>query len=281
MELEPQHPEKAVWSTEQETLTTDNTPEIVTSWSEALENQYTLYELLPTVTNLPAIHAIAFEERYIEKESGELSTNESFLQIGVINLQQPEASDDTREQIKGLVDVMAHQLMDPLEAFQRAVIEKTTPDMFTALNGNRVSIRVPQNLFQVDDDFVENIDDWSTVQHIFETLADAKDYPLHETEEENVYELQLHIELDPIDSALDSSALREPLAHAIDNYQDGVFANKPSMAVTHALDRHLQNTSQKEIADIIGIDSSTVSHHLSSADDWIDRAVHTSDKYRT
>jgi DNA-binding MarR family transcriptional regulator len=53
------------------------------------------------------------------------------------------------------------------------------------------------------------------------------------------------------------------------------------MAVTHALDRHLQNTSQKEIADIIGIDSSTVSHHLSSADDWIDRAVHTSDKYRT
>jgi len=278
MALEPQLPNGNVWKDEKD-LSTTNSPEIVSSWCEQLEGQYTLYEFLPAVSELPAIHALTTEDRYVEKESGEFSTSEHLLQIGVIDLEPPEPPNHLCDKAKEIVDTPGLRMRDPVAALERHILDEITAEQFTALHGNRLTVTIPPEIFDEENECYENIGDWSTIQHLFEVLVESDDYPMAATDEEFTYEYQVRIKLDHISDVLDAPGVRKQFTEAIDNYQNGVFANKPSMAITHALHTHRQNTSQREIADIIGIDASTVSHQLTSAETWINRAMHTASKY--
>lgn len=281
MELEHQHPDETIWKNE-EKLQSNNATKVVSNWSEELEQRYTLYELFPSVCEFPAIHGLTAEERYVDKESGEFTTTESLLQVGVINLQPPQIPDSLEDEANEFATTTSLSHQGVLTTLLDHIMLQTTPDNFTELHGNRVTVTISNTIIDENDKLYEEIQDWSTIQYLFELLVNSDEFPMTETDTEFEYECQFRISLPSIDVDNTSNALRSIFAEAIDDYQNGVFINKPTTAVAYACHKQwgdLSHISQKNIADTLSMDPSTLSHHISKAEELIQRADHTTQKY--
>lgn len=277
MILESQHPEERTGKSERRDVTLSRADKVVGKWSSELGRGYTLYRLLPSVGDLDAVYGLSCEERYIDETTGDTVSEETLYQIGTLDFESVEYPDELNKsigEVVGLPSFTASTLLHDLtEVFEQQAYEGEYED----INGDVLTVRVSADVIGEDDDLFEKFGDWDTIERVFEVLASHERYPLVDVADKDVYEFQVRLSLSPLWRS--TTDLTTPIRNAIDNYLNGVFANKPSMAVIYSVDEHTR-LSQSKIADTLGLDDSTVSHQLSSAEEWVNRAHHTSNKYQ-
>lgn len=242
--------------------------------------QYILYKLLPSVGTLPQIYGIT--QNKTDTPNEENPRTELPLQIGLLQLTQPELTDTTIQAIEEgtAVDEPAEKLH---ELLHQAITEGVLESDYTDIYGNQLTITFPMEIIEHDSQLHECLDaqgEWNNMRDLLSVLADSDSYPLTERDDEiDMYDYKTPIELTPLSEAIDWCDTHDVFVDAIEHYRKGVFANKPGLAVTFAMVEQYNDRTQREVAEMIGVEPSTLSHQLSTVDTWIDRAIYTTSKH--
>lgn len=238
---------------------------VADDWSAQLEAGYRLYRLFPKQN----MYGLARYERDVDGETGELVEEETLVEYGFATVEEVyvPGAEDVASDFTGASRLDANDIRDAYRDFGTSAVEEALHEGAGPLEilGRHVSYAEHEDVMA------------GMIEHDGPDPADAD----RRLDVARSFAAALHPDGEPAgDDAVYYVARLgfddAPLWYlrAAELHLNGVLKNRPTVALVQAMsesDSHRFET-QEDIADALGLTQGTVSKHLDTAEEWMERA---------